>query len=320
MRTAIIATVKIEARNLPAFLESLLTQTRKPDVVVITDGGSTDGTQDILAAFAARSPFEFRWSSESVNVPRGRNIAIEMARADVIAVTDMGVLDRTWFERIIAPLERGDADVVGGWFELLVGNSRERAVGLMTQYSLDQVRPETFLPSSRSVAFTFEAWRRVGGYPEDLNATEDTMFDLRLRQAGCRFRFEPSAIVHWRPATSAKRAFRMYRRFADWDARARVFAWSYSRYGFLFLAYLGGLALVVLGFFFPVVWLIFLISLTAYLTFRMRKVLRARLWSQVPYAVLVAFALDAGILSGYLRGRIGRAPPIPLTSRARVVP
>lgn len=311
MRTAIIATVKNEARHLSAFFESLQAQTRKPDVVAITDGGSTDGTQGMLSEFAARAPFEFRWASAPQNVPRGRNAAIEMADADLIAVADMGVLDPSWFERIIAPLERGEADVVGGWFELLVDSPRERAVGLMTQYSLDQVRPETFLPSSRSVAFTRDAWRKVGGYPEELNATEDTMFDLRLRAAGCRFVFEPKAVVLWRPATTYRRAFRMYRRFADWDARARVFAWSYSRYGFLYLAYLGGLALLVLGFFLPLAWLLLVVAFVVYLGYRIRKVLRAGLWRQIPYAIVVAFALDAGLLIGYARGKIGRFEPIP---------
>src|SRR5207244_2133875 len=134
-----------------------------------------------------------------------------------------------WFERIVGPIERGEADVVAGWYELLVESQREKALGLLTQYSIDQIRPDTFLPSSRSVAFTMAAWQRVGGYPEDLDTTEDTVFDLRLREAGLRFTFEPRAIVRWRPAASLGAVYRMYRQFAESDGQARIFLMGGSR-------------------------------------------------------------------------------------------
>lgn len=307
MRTAIIATVKNEVQRLPEFLRSLEQQTRKADIVVITDGESIDGTQDLLKDFEARGSVPFRWAVVPGNIPKGRNAAIELADADLIAVADVGVVEPPWFERIIAPLERGEADVVGGWYELLVDTPRERVVGLMTQYSLSQVRPETFLPSSRSVAFTREAWRKVGGYPEHLDATEDTIFDLRLREAGFRIVFEPGAVVHWRPAPTAYRAYRMYRRFADWDGRAGVFMWSYSRYGFLYSAYAIGVALLAVGFLWPFAWIVLLVLAIAYMGFRVRKVWRAGLWSQVPFALLVAIYLDIGLMVGYLQGWRRRA-------------
>ncbi len=304
MRTAIVATVRNEAARIGEFLASLEAQTRKPDVIVVTDAASTDRTPKALADFAARTALPFRWSEVPGNRSRGRNEAIRIAAADIIAVTDVSVLDPTWFERIVAPLERGDADVVAGWYELLVDSPRERAVGLMTQYSLDQVRPETFLPSSRSVAFGQEAWRRVSGYPEELTTAEDTVFDLRLRQAGLRFAFEPAAIVRWRPATTASAAYRMYRQFAESDGRAGIFLASYSRYGLVYGAYLGGLVLLALGFWWWPLWGLLVLGGAAYVAFRIRKVARAGLWSQVPYAVAVGFALDAALLTGYLKGRI----------------
>ncbi len=303
MRTALVATVRNEAARIGEFLASLEAQTRKPDVVVVTDAASTDATPKILEEFAAQTALPFRWSEAPGNRSRGRNEAIRIAAADLVAVTDVSVLEPTWFERIIAPLERGEADVVAGWYELLVDTPRERAVGLMTQYSLDQVRPESFLPSSRSVAFTQDAWRKVGGYPEDLVTTEDTVFDLRLRGAGLRFVFEPKAVVRWRPATTVSGAYRMYRQFAESDGQAGIFLASYSRYGLVYGAYLGGLVLLVLGFWWWPLWALLVLGGAAYVAFRIRKVPRAGLWSQVPYAVAVGFALDAALLTGYLKGK-----------------
>ena len=115
MRTAIVATVRNEASRISEFLASQERQTRKPDAIVITDGGSTDSTQQALSDFASCTSLPFRWAAVPGNRSRGRNEAIRIAEADLIAVTDVSVLDPEWFERIIEPLERGEADVVAGW-------------------------------------------------------------------------------------------------------------------------------------------------------------------------------------------------------------
>ncbi len=320
MRTALVATVRNEAARIEAFLASIERQTRRPDVVVITDGGSTDATPGLLEAFAARTALPFRWTSVPGNRSRGRNEAIRIANADVLAVTDVSELDPAWFERIVAPLERGDADVVAGWYELLVDSPRERAVGLMTQWSLEQVRPETFLPSSRSVAFTRAAWERVGGYPEDLVTTEDTVFDLRLKGAGLRFVFEPKAVVRWRPATGVRSAYRMYHQFAISDGQAGIFVWSGTRYGVLYLAYLAAVALLlaaaVIAFVSPfasaVLVVLLLVAGGLYLAFRLGKLVGEHLALQVPRAALVVLAMDLSRMAGYIQGRRlrsrGRAP------------
>jgi len=302
VRRAIIATVRNEESRLDEFLSSLERQTVRPDVVIVTDGGSTDGTPQLLEAFAQRTALPFRWESAPGNRSLGRNTAIRLADADVIASTDVSVLDSMWFERIVGPIERGEADVVAGWYELLVESRREKAIGLLTQYSIDQIRPDTFLPSSRSVAFTMAAWQRVGGYPEDLDTTEDTVFDLRLREAGLRFTFEPRAIVRWRPAASLGAVYRMYRQFAESDGQARIFLMGGSQYCLVYGAYAIGLGLLFAGILWWPYWILLILGAAAYIIFRIRKVLREGLWTQIPYAIAVGFALDAAMLAGYFRG------------------
>ena len=51
MFVALIATVKDDARGLPAFLDSITRQTRKPDYVIITSATSDDRTEEILQEF-----------------------------------------------------------------------------------------------------------------------------------------------------------------------------------------------------------------------------------------------------------------------------
>jgi glycosyltransferase involved in cell wall biosynthesis len=95
-------TVKNEARGLPTLLDSIAAQTRQPDEVVICDGGSTDGTPNLLRA-ETRFPLRVIERPGS-NISQGRNAAIEAATGDVIASTDAGVrLDPRWLEKLVAP-------------------------------------------------------------------------------------------------------------------------------------------------------------------------------------------------------------------------
>lgn len=306
VRTAIVATVRNEAARIGEFLGSLEAQTRKPDVIVVTDGGSADGTQKALADFAARTSLPFRWIEVPGNRSRGRNAAIESAQADAVAMTDASVLDPSWFEKIIAPIEAGTADLVSGWFELRTDDARERCIGLLTQYSLDQIDPARFLPSSRSVAFTRDLWQKAGRYPEAYSGNEDTIFDLAMERQRPRKAFVKEAVVRWRPAPSVRVVYRQYERYAEGDGQGGVFLTKETRYLAYYAVYGGGLVLLVLGGFWWPAWALALAAAVAYTLFRVRKVIAARMGAQVPYAILVVVAWDLGRIVGYTKGRLDR--------------
>jgi len=229
-----------------------------------------------------------------------------MANADVIAVTDVSVLEPTWFERIVAPIERGDADIVAGWFELFVHSPRERVIGLLTQWSRDQVRPATFLASSRSFAFTHSVWARAGGYPEAFAGNEDTIFDLAVERLRPRKGFVPDAVVRWRPADSARMVYRQHRKYAVGDGQAAIFLFRGTRYAALFAMYGIVVLLLIAGMFWWPLWILLLGGASLYAGFRVRKVARAGLWSFVPYAILVVIAWDLSRMVGYTAGWIDR--------------
>jgi cellulose synthase/poly-beta-1,6-N-acetylglucosamine synthase-like glycosyltransferase len=87
---------------------------------------------------------------------------------------------------------------------------------------LADIKPERFLPSSRSVAFRKAAWERVGGYPEWLDYCEDLIFDLRLKDEAFRFAFAPKAIAHFRPRSGLKSFWIQYYRYARGDGKASI--------------------------------------------------------------------------------------------------
>jgi glycosyltransferase involved in cell wall biosynthesis len=218
-RTALIATVLNEASSIDTLLASVAAQTCPPGEVVIVDGGSTDGTWERLQSWCDRLPLA-ALRAPGATIARGRNLAIEAASGELIAVTDAGVrMAPDWLSRLLACVV-DDVDVVAGFFEPDAHGVFELAMGATVLPAIDDVKAASFLPSSRSVLFRRQAWQAVGGYPAWLDYCEDLVFDLALKHAGMRFVFAPHAVVWFRPRGSLKGLFRQYFLYARGDGKA----------------------------------------------------------------------------------------------------
>ena len=281
MKTALISTVRNEARDLPAFLASIERQTRRPDLVVITSADSGDGTDEILQEFEDTHYGDgFVWLPlGDVGRSFGRNEAVRFAYeegVEVIACTNVCVLRDDWFEKITDPILYGDGiDLVGGGYHIVVRTNYEDAAALVTQYTPEEATKKRFI-SALSMAFTAEVWRNVGGFPEDLETSEDTVFVQRVRDTACGIAYVADAVVEWRPATLTLRgAFRTYRQFAVTDRIAGV---GRAQYIATTIAYA---VPVILPF-----WLVY----------RARKALAEGL----PSGLLFAAAVDLGRIVGWL--------------------
>src|SRR5688572_25410980 len=115
MPVSLICTVRDEADNIAALLDSMLAQTRPPDEIVVNDCMSRDATPEIVRAYAAREP-RVRLVSGGHNISSGRNNAIRHARGPIVASTDAGLtLDPGWLAALVAPIEGGEAELVGGF-------------------------------------------------------------------------------------------------------------------------------------------------------------------------------------------------------------
>lgn len=238
---ALVVTVLDEAGSIDALLTSVERQTCQPDEIVVVDGGSTDGTWEKLQSWQGRLRLVLL-RLDGASISRGRNAAIAETAAPLIAVTDAGVeLDPHWLEELLA--HATEADVVSGFFCSSWRTPFEAALGATVLPALEDVRPESFLPSSRSVLFHRAAWEVVGGYPEWLDYCEDLVFDLALRDHGFRFLFAPRARAAFRPRPTPRAFFRQYYLYARGDGKADL--WR-KRHAMRYLTYLAGPALLFL--------------------------------------------------------------------------
>jgi GT2 family glycosyltransferase len=241
-----VVTVLNEAAALPALLESIEAQTVRPDEVVFVDGGSTDGTRELLDAWAESWNGAVILSAPGTNIAQGRNHAIRHARGEVIAVTDAGVaLAPSWLHSLLDALTL-DPDAAGasGFFQPEARTIFEWAMGATVLPMEDEIEAQRFLPSSRSIAFRRAAWETVGGYPEWLDYGEDVVFDLLLREHGYRFVWTPEAVAWFRPRGTLAAFFRQYYCYARGDGKADL--WR-ARHAIRYSAYsVGAIALLAL--------------------------------------------------------------------------
>ncbi len=264
-RISLIATVLNEGESIHKLMQGLLSQTRQPDEIVIVDGGSSDDTVQIIESYADRLPLRI-FIEAGANISAGRNRAINAASGDILAITDAGVrLEPDWLSRIVQPLLADSALAVSaGFFMADPQNVFEVALGATTLPLAHEINPQTFLPSSRSVAVRKRAAEHIGGYPQWLDYCEDLIFDLRLQASVPPFAFVPDALVHFRPRPTLRAFFKQYYRYARGDGKADLWRKRHLIRYATYLLVIPSIALLGL-LLHPVLWLLYVVGAAVYL-------------------------------------------------------
>jgi glycosyltransferase involved in cell wall biosynthesis len=312
LRITLISTLLNEASHLEESLNTIDAQTRPPDEVVIVDGGSTDGSLEILRRWAAGRARTRIESRPGANISAGRNAAIRLATGDVIAVTDFGcTLDPGWLAALEAGFE-GGVDVVMGFYAPDPRTRFERIMACLNLPDASEVDPVRFMPSSRSVAFARTVWEKAGRYPEWLAIGEDMYFNFRVLDTGATRRFAPDAIVRWRLRPDLRSTLRQYFRYGQGDGRAGMYP---KRHALRFATYAGALAFTAAAARRPVLFAAAPVAVGVRMKAAYRRAF-ARLdttEAALALAVLPAMELliDLAKMAGYVSGRIAGRPEPP---------
>lgn len=296
IKVSVVTTERNEAATIGEFIQGILSQSYPSGELVICDGGSTDGTIEIIKRAASKDQ-RISLVIKSGNRSVGRNEAVRKSKNAIIAVTDVGtVADKDWLKHLVEPFEKNpNTMVVGGFFKIKPETIFEEVSATQMLSDHDKIDPKTWLPSSRSIAFKKEAWAKVGGYPEHTKYNEDTPFDLALKKAGYDFAFAPQAIVYWRPRPNLKEFFKQYFNYAIGDGLDLIHWPNYLR---KMSIYLLGAGLLLGGF-----WVVTGILLILYLFRRGRRVFRkyrsVEAWLISP---VVTVTNDLADIFGFIKG------------------
>ncbi|MFB6159458.1 MAG: glycosyltransferase [Candidatus Nanohalobium sp.] len=307
MKVALVCTVYNEGDSIGELLDSVVAQTRQPEEAIFVDGGSEDGTQEVIQEYASEHGWIELVVNEGCNIAEGRNRGVEETDADIIATTDGGcVLDEKWLEKLMENFP--EADVSAGVFKPKTDGSRFKEVlGVLETPDIENL-PEDWPPSSRSQAFKRDAWEAVGGYPEDLYTAEDTEFNRQLKEAGCKYQIARDAVVYWEMRDSLEEVFDQYRLYGRGDAENNTLKGLKSgNYNAVKTAGLLGLSLLALTTpliaLSPLYGVPGLLSLLFLLFYRVRDLGRDAL---DPRNLWELVKINAAMRSGYLLGFVGQ--------------
>jgi rhamnosyltransferase len=241
MKTSLIVTCLNEIDNIEKLLKSIVNQTLKPNEMIVVDAGSTDGTLEVIKKYAKRYKWIKKIVTKGATRGKGRNIGIKNSKNDIIVTADAGCfLDKNWLKNITKPFKE-DVDVVVGFYKPYYENEFEFYEGfLMSPKEID-------IPariSSRSLAFRKKCWKKTGGYEENVDVGEDTLFHLKILQKNFKIKFVKNAVVFWIMPKNIKEFFKKFFKYGAgyWQTikfkEMRKFFWfllaSYS-FGILFL-------------------------------------------------------------------------------------
>lgn len=185
--------------------------------ILVVDGGSTDGTRDIVSAFGAPVTLV---DNPGMTAAAAMNIGMKRAVGAVIVRADAHTLYAPDYVRRCSDLlQESGADNVGGPMRPVGATSFGRAVAAVTTSRLG-IGPGRFhLPSSAGEVDTvyLGSWRRetlldLGGFDETHLqwGAEDHELNFRIRQRGGRVLLDPTILSWYFPRESARALCRQY--------------------------------------------------------------------------------------------------------------
>lgn len=243
MRISVVIPVRDEEDSIRVLLDSVLQQTRKPHEVIVTDGGSTDGTPGIVEEYVRRgAPVQL--IREGAAWPgRGRNLAAARASSDWLAFADAGTRPaQDWLEALAERVEHDPSVevVYGAWEPVTDSFFKECAAIAYAHVPPVEIDGVSIPPPWMASAIIRRAvWSAVGGFADHLRSAEDIVFQEKLKEGNFRVAYAPRALVRWSMQPTLWRTFKRFVTYSRHNLRAGLWrqwhAAVLSRYALLAL-------------------------------------------------------------------------------------
>ncbi len=210
-----------EAEHIRALLEKLGAEARRFDLkIIVADGGSSDGTQQIVAEIMQNDPRVILLHNEK----RIQSAAINLAVASygdghdyLIRIDAHGKYPDDYCEKLLneAAATGADSVVVGmategfGTFQkatALAQNSKLGNGGARHRHGAKG----HWTDHGHHALMRVSMFRQVGGYDEGFTHNEDAELDCRLKAAGARIWMTDKTFMVYYPRSSASALFKQY--------------------------------------------------------------------------------------------------------------
>jgi GT2 family glycosyltransferase len=200
-----------EAAHLPRLLDQLREQTPPQGgfEVLVVDGGSTDGTRELVRE-RARSWFALTLlDNPARRSAAGRNVGARAAAGEFVLFLDghctlagpevllrvVSLFEETGAECLARPQPLAAPD--GSAWARAIAAARHSPLGHKPGSEIYTATAGYVDPHSAGAAYRREVLRRLGGYDERFDACEDVEFNHRVKEAGYRTYIHPDLAVRY---------------------------------------------------------------------------------------------------------------------------
>lgn len=179
-KVSLLLTTYNTAKYLPITLESIKSQTYRPIEVVIADGGSTDGTVEIIRQFEQDldGDMELRWiSGPDSGLYDAMNKACSICTGDIIAVCNDCFCEETAVAMFVEAIESAGDSCIGAHSDLVYkDNDRVVRTWHMGEGRIEQ----GWMPGHPTLFLKRRIYDKYGMYDKTFHCAADYEFMVRF--------------------------------------------------------------------------------------------------------------------------------------------
>lgn len=197
--------------------------------IVVVDGGSSDGTPDLVARVAVEAPHVRLLHNPRRTQSTGINLAVREygGAADVLIRCDAhATYPADFCAGLLRTLRSSGADAVVVPLDSAGRGALQRAIAWTCNTPLGTGgaahragRKSGFVDHGHHAAFRLETFRRCGGYDETFVCNEDAELDCRQRALGARVYLDAGLRVQYYPRSTFSALWRQYFRYGAGRSR-----------------------------------------------------------------------------------------------------
>ena len=182
MKVSLLVTVYNAKQTLPLTLRSIEEQDYPDIEIVMVDGGSADGTVELIRALAARMEerqgYSVRWVSEPDNgLYDAMNKAFRMSAGDVVAVCNDKLCEPAAVSKMIGALEQSSTDCVGAHADLVYVDGEL----VIREWRMGQGQiSEGWMPGHPTLFLRRTVYEKYGLYDTSYRCAADYEFMVRF--------------------------------------------------------------------------------------------------------------------------------------------
>ncbi|GAB6010895.1 glycosyltransferase family 2 protein [Viscerimonas tarda] len=200
-KITVVTVVYNAVNDIEKTIKSVITQSYPSVEYLVIDGGSTDGSLDIIKNYASQITngefpnIAFRWISEpDKGIYDAMNKGIERSSGDWINFMNAGdyFYSADAIQQMFSLPEEEYAD-----FAVLYGDTEFRLKTFSYVIEAMESQLDRFMPFSHQAAFTRIQYARENKYNTDYKIAADTEFFLKLIRQGLRYKHIPVVVCSY---------------------------------------------------------------------------------------------------------------------------